>query len=68
MRKSNGYAKTNDDETSKQLGENKEDYSTERSDFTCGKKSDVCQYFLQTVRGETSISTGYSSDDPNAKK
>jgi hypothetical protein len=27
MRKSNGYAKTNDDETSKQVGENKEDYS-----------------------------------------
>jgi hypothetical protein len=28
MRKSNGYAKTNDDETSKQVSENKEDYST----------------------------------------
>ena len=29
--------KTNDDETSKQVSENKEDYSTERWDFACGK-------------------------------
>ena len=38
MTKSNGYAKTNDYETSKQVSENKEDYSTERRDFACGKE------------------------------